>query len=167
MANILKPFDSVGGFSVDKNVLVDSDKNIISANTLEIQNKNFSDAYKKNYILRGTNTSVMALDNVNTQIRLESNTVNFITSYVVGVNDSGTANYFIKFESAVQCNSVGFVSLLSSMKTIIKDTIPIEETWGINEFISNTNSFSYSVLRSGTIATIKWIASTEVVSISI
>ena len=50
------------------------------------------------------------------------------------------------------------------MLTIIKDDIPVGETWGIEPF-GGTNQFSYSTTRAGTTQNIKWAVSTQVVSI--
>ena len=51
------------------------------------------------------------------------------------------------------------------MLTIIKDDIPAGESWTINPFTA-TNRFSYSTVRTGTVQTIKWVVSTEVISIA-
>jgi hypothetical protein len=167
MAQQLRRYDSVGGFSVDKTTVITDTRDIVNANTIELENRFFTDARKVNYILRGLNTSILALDNLGTQIFLESSTINFITSYITGVNDSGGGNYSIKFESAVTCSASGGVQVLSSLTTIIKDSIPAGELWTVIPFDSGaSNRFSYSTVRAGTITTIKWIASTEVITVN-
>ena len=51
------------------------------------------------------------------------------------------------------------------MLTIIKDDIPVSESWTVVPFTA-TNRFSYSTVRTGTVQTIKWAVSTEVISIA-
>ena len=159
-----KEFDSLGGFSIDQVSVVDKDRNAKDFNTLEIKNKFYSDSKTKNYILRGTNTATLSLDDVGTAIDIENSTVNFITGHFLASNTSGTV-YTGKIESSVTCNSVGAVSVLSSMLTIIKHDVPTGEAWDIETF-SATNRFSYNVIRTGTTDTIKWVVSTQVVSIA-
>lgn len=164
MATNLKEFDSSGGFSINQVSIVDKDRNAKDLNTLEIKNIFYDDSKIKHYILRGTNSSTLQLDNSGTSIPLENSTVNFITGHFLAVNPSGVV-YSGKIETTVACNSIGFVSILSSMKTIIKEDIPSTEQWDISPF-SSTNRFSYNVVRTGTVETIKWIVSTQIVSIA-
>ena len=51
------------------------------------------------------------------------------------------------------------------MNTVIKDDIPAGQTWSI-EPLGATNRFSYATIRTGTVQTIKWAVSTEVISIA-
>ena len=129
-----------------------------------MKNQFYDDSKTTNYILRGANTATLQLDNVGTQITIDSNTVNFITGHFLGVNPAGVV-FTGKIESAVYCNAAGATSVLSSMLTIIKDDIPSSESWTIVPFTA-TNRFSYSTVRSGTVQTIKWVVSTEVISIA-
>tara|TARA_B100000424_G_scaffold115065_1_gene86761 strand:+ start:358 stop:858 length:501 start_codon:yes stop_codon:yes gene_type:complete len=164
MATNLNKFESLGGFSVDETVHIDEEHNAMSLNSIEMKNQFYSDSKTTNYILRGVNTATLQLDNVGTQITIESNTVNFITGHFLGVNPSGVV-FTGKIESAVYCNAVGATSVLSSMLTIIKDDIPVSESWTVVPFTA-TNRFSYSTVRTGTVQTIKWAVSTEVISIA-
>ena len=164
MAINLKEFESLGGFSIGETSIIDKDKNAKDINTLEVKNSFFTDSKKTNYILRGVNTATLQLDNVGTQITIDSNTVNFVTGHFLGVNPTGVV-FSGKIESAVYSNAVGATSVLSSMLTIIKDDIPAGESWTINPFTA-TNRFSYSTVRTGTVQTIKWVVSTEVISIA-
>ena len=164
MATNLNKFESLGGFSVDETVHIDEEHNAMSLNSIEMKNQFYSDSKTTNYILRGVNTATLQLDNVGTQITIESNTVNFITGHFLGVNPSGVV-FTGKIESAVYCNAVGATSVLSSLLTIIKDDIPVSESWTIVPFTA-TNRFSYSTVRTGTVQTIKWAVSTEVISIA-
>ena len=164
MATNLRKFESLGGFSVDETVHIDEQHNAMSLNSIEMKNQFYDDSKTTNYILRGANTATLQLDNVGTQITIESNTVNFITGHFLGVNPIGVV-FTGKIESAVYCNAAGATSVLSSMLTIIKDDIPSSESWTIVPFTA-TNRFSYSTVRSGTVQTIKWAVSTEVISIA-
>jgi len=164
MATNLRKFESLGGFSVDETVHIDEEHNAMSLNTIEMKNQFYSDSKTTNYILRGVNTATLQLDNVGTQITIDSNTVNFVTGHFLGVNPAGVV-FTGKIESAVYCNAVGATSVLSSLLTIIKDDIPVSESWTIVPFTA-TNRFSYSTVRTGTVQTIKWAVSTEVISIA-
>lgn len=163
MATTKEKFDSTGGFSIDKTVIVDELRNAKDLNTLEIKNSNFADSKVSNYILRGLNTSVLELDNVGTQIPIDSNTLNFITGHIIAVNPQGTV-YSAKKETVLFCDAVGATTVLSTLTTVIKDDIPIGQTWSISP-LGSTNRFSYSTNRAGTTNTIKWAVSTQVISI--
>jgi len=164
MATNLKKFESLGGFSVDETIHIDEEHNAMSLNSIEMKNQFYSDSKTTNYILRGVNTATLQLDNVGTQITIENNTVNFVTGHFLGVNPTGVV-YSGKIESAVYCDGSGATSVLSSMLTIIKHDVPVSESWTIEPFTA-TNRFSYSTVRSGTVQTIKWAVSTEVISIA-
>lgn len=167
MASNLKTLDSVGGFSVNDTTIVNEKKDIKNANSLEIKNSFYQDSSTSYYVLRGLNTSTLTLDAVGGQIILPSNTINFITANIVAVNDSGSGHVSSKIESAISVGSTGIVSELSSMTTIIKDSIPEGQSWTISPFTSGaTNRYSYSTVRAGTTTTIKWIAYVKVVSIT-
>lgn len=166
MATNLKEFDSVGGFSVDKTTIVNDTKDIKNVNSLEIKNSNYTDSSRTQYILRGLNTSILSLNDTGSQIILPNSTINFITAHIIGVNSTGGGHYSVKIESNVTCNSVGDVQELSSMNTIIKDSIPENQSWLVSTFDGGAaNRFSYSVTRAGTTDTIKWIATVDVISI--
>ena len=164
MATNLNNFDSLGGFSVGETTHIDKDHNAMSLNSIEMKNLFYTDSKTVNYILRGLNTATLQLDNVGTQITIDNNTVNFITGHFLGVNPSGVV-FTGKIESAVYCDAVGATQVLSSMLTIIKDDIPSAESWPI-EPTTATNRFSYATVRTGTVQTIKWAVSTEVISIA-
>ena len=164
MATNLKEFDSLGGFSIDQTTIVDKDRNAKDLNTIELKNSFYSDSKTTNYILRGANTTTLQLDDVGTTITLDNSTVNFITGHFLATNPNGVV-YSGKIESAVTVNAVGAVSLLSDMLTIIKHDVPTGESWEITPF-SATNRFSYSVVRTGTTQIIKWIVSTQIISIT-
>jgi len=164
MATTKEKFDSTGGFSIDKTVIVDELRNAKDLNTLEIKNSEFVDSKSTTYILRGLNTSVLELDNVGSQIVIDNNTINFITGHIIAVNPQGYV-YSAKIESALLCDSIGATTVLSSMRTVIKDDVPSGQTWDI-EPLGSSNRFSYSTTRAGTTNDIKWIATTQVISIA-
>ena len=111
MATNLKKFESLGGFSVDETIHIDEEHNAMSLNSIEMKNQFYTDSKTTNYILRGVNTATLQLDNVGTQITIDSNTVNFVTGHFLGVNPSGVV-FTGKIESAVYCNAVGALSLI-------------------------------------------------------
>lgn len=163
MATELEKFDSTGGFSIDKTTVVDELRNAKDLNTLEIKNSVFTDSSTTQYILRGLNTAVLQLDNVGTQIPIAANTLNFVTGNIIAVNPTGVV-YGAKIESVAYANSAGDVSILSSMNTVIKDDIPAGQTWDIQP-LGSSFRFSYSTTRAGTTNVIKWVVSTQVISI--
>jgi hypothetical protein len=166
MATNLKEFDSVGGFSVDNTTVINNLKDVKNVNTLELKNSEFLDSTRTQYILRGTNTAILGTDAIGSQIIIPSETINFITGHIIGVNSSGGGNYSLKIESVVSCNEVGDVQVLSGLTTIIKDSIPTSQNWTVNTYDGGAaNRFSYSVTRAGTTDTIKWIATVDVISI--
>lgn len=167
MASNLKTLDSVGGFSVANTTLINDTKDIKNANSLEIRNSFYQDSATSYYILRGLNTSILSLDDVGSQIVLPSNTINFVTANIVAVNDTGGGHLSSKIESTVSVGSSGSVLELSSMTTIIKDSIPEGQSWTIEPFDGGAaNRYSYSTVRAGTTTTIKWVVYVKVVSIT-
>jgi hypothetical protein len=169
MSQELKTYDSVGGFSVSNTTLVNEKFDIINANSFEVKNSFFGDASSIHYILRGNTTAVLTLDDVNTQINLDSDTVNFVTGHIIGVNNLGTGYLSEKIESVVRVDTVGAVSEISNLKTIIKDSVPSGETWTVELFDTGAaNKFSYSVQKQGGTSgqTIKWVAYVQVISIA-
>ncbi len=169
MAQELKTYDSVGGFSVSNTTLVNEKFDITNANSLEVKNSFFGDSSSRHYILRGSTTTVLALDDVNTQISIDSDTINFVTAHIVGVNNLGTGYLSKKLESVVRVDTAGDVSEISNLETIIKDSVPSAETWSTTLFDTGAaNRFSYSVEKQGGTAgqTIKWVAYVQVISIA-
>ena len=164
MAANLGKLESAGGFSVQETVHVDELHNAKEFNSIEMKNSFYTDSKTTNYILRGVNTATLQLDDVGTSITIDNNTMNFITGHFIAVNPTGVV-YAGKIESAVYCSPVGAVSELSNMLTIIKHDVPVNESWNISSFTA-TNRFSYSTVRTGTVQTIKWAVSTEVISIA-
>jgi hypothetical protein len=163
MATTKEKFDSTGGFSIDKTIIIDELRNAKDLNTLEIKNSEYTDSARRTFILRGLNTAVLQLDVNGTQITIENDTLNFVTGHIMGVNSSGTV-YSAKIESVVFCDTVGATTVLSSMRTVIKDDVPSGQTWNIDP-LGSSNRFSYNTTRAGTTNNIKWVAVTEVVSI--
>ncbi len=166
MASNIQEFDSKHGFSVDQTTVVDNERNARDFNSLEIKNRNYDDSFAQYYILRGLNTSILALDDTGTQIILPSNSVSLVTATILAVNETGTAVYHATLESAVQTNLGGSSTVLSSMTTVIKDSVPSSQTWQIEPFVGGgSNRFSYATTRAGTTLGIKWIVYAKVVNI--
>lgn len=166
MASNLQNLDSLGGFSVNNTEIVTETYDVKNVNTFEIKNSFYDDSTTSHYILRGLNTTILQVDNSGGQIVLPSNTINFIESTIVAVNDTGGGSLVQKLESAISCDSAGNLAEMSTMTTIIKDSIPVGQTWTIDPFVGgSTNRFSYTTSRAGTTISIKWIAYTRVVSI--
>jgi len=166
MAVNLKTLDSLGGFSVGKTTLVNELKDIKNVNSFEVKNSFYSDSSTSHYILRGINTSILSIDDVNNSISVQSNTINFIESFIVGVNDNNSGTLCTKLESVIQVANNGTPTELSTMTTIVKDGVPTGQTWTVDPFVSGAqNTFSYNTTRAGTTRTIKWVAYVKVVSI--
>ena len=167
MANFLKTSDSVGGFSVSETSIIDKDKNVKNVNTLQVKNSQFSDLSSTYYILRGNNTAILSLQSSSSeQIQLPASTINFITSNIIAVNNTGGGLLSKKLESTVSVDASGNVQVLSTMETIIKDSIPEGESWTVSPYDSGSAfRFSYSTVRSG-ISLMKWLPYVEVASIS-
>ena len=166
MATNISTFDSVHGFSVSNTTIVNELNDAQNLNSLELKNQKFTDSSATTFILRGLNTAVLSLDDVGSQITLPNNTINFITAHIIGVNDSGGGNISKKFESVVTNDAAGQVQTLSTMETIIKDSIPSGQEWTCVPFDSGSaNKFSYSTVRAGTTNEIKWVAVAQVISI--
>ena len=68
MPEILRTYDSVGGFSVDRTTLINEKKDVTNVNSFEVKNSFYSDSSTNHYILRGINTSVLSTDDVNSTI---------------------------------------------------------------------------------------------------
>ena len=97
---------------------------------------------------------------------MPDNTVSFITGKVVAANEIGNAFYNAKIETCVNTNNVGNSTIQGSMVTVIKDTIPLGQTWAIEPFIGGgANKFSFATTRAGTTLAIRWLVYTEVINI--
>lgn len=166
MANNLKTLDSVGGFSVENTVLISDTKDVKNVNTLEVKNSFYSDSSTTHYIARGINSSILSIDDVASTITLGSDTINFIEASIIGVNDNGSGILSQKLETVIQVDTAGTLTELSTMTTVIKDSVPSGQTWTISPFVGGAaNRFSYQTSRAGTTRTIKWSAYIKIVSI--
>ena len=167
MASNLKNLDSVGGFSVDNTTIVNELKDIQNVNSLEVKNSFFSDGYTAHYIMRGVNSTILSLDDVASTIILPSDTINFIEASIIGVNDNASAHISQKLETVVQVDGTGSVSELSTMSTIIKDSVPVGQSFTVAPFTGGAaNRYSYVTSRTGTTRSVKWSAYVKVVSIT-
>jgi len=166
MAVNKKALSSVGGFAVNETTVVNELRDAQNINTLEIQNSNFSESSKKSYILKGTSTTTLTLDGSSAVIPLTSNTINFVTARIIGVNPDGSGHYSTKIESVISCSSVGAISILSNLETIIKDSVPSGQTWtAIINSSAAANRYEIVTTRTGTTAAIRWFAHVDVVKV--
>ena len=166
MASNLKTLDSVGGFSVSKTTLVNETKDILNVNSLEVRNSFYTDSSTNHYIMRGVNSGILSVDDVASNIILPANSINFIETTIVGVNDNASAVLSTRLDSAIQVDAAGYLTELSTMTTTVKDSIPIGQEWTINPFLGGAVfNFSYQTSKTGTSRTIKWVAYVKVVSI--
>lgn len=167
MAIINNPLDSAFGFSVNDVNVLNSTRDLQNINSVSIQNSNFSDIVKKDYILRGLDSGFLTLDGTNV-LSLSSNSINFVDSKIIGINTDGSGYYSVKFESTITVSSVGDVIGRSLIKTIISDQVPSGQSWTVNEYDSGlANQYSFSTNRSGTPDTVKWTAHIQVISTSL
>ena len=166
MAVNKSPLSSVGGFAVNETTVVNNLRDAYNLNTLEIQNSNFSESSKKSYILRGVSSTTLTLDGSSATVPLENNTINFVTARIVGVNPTGSGHYSTKIESVISCSSIGVISLLSSLETIMKDSIPSGQTWtAVVNTSASANRYEIVTTRTGTTDAIRWFAHVDVVKV--
>ena len=162
----LKTFETLGGLSVDTTTVVDFERNLLNVNSLEVRNNNFTNARTTNYVLTGTDTIILSLDNVAKSIDLRQNSLNFINTYIAAVNSTGAGFLTKKLESAITCDNLGDVVELSTMDTVIKDSVPTGEEWNIVPYTSGaTYKFSYAATKSGVGPVVKWFAYVQIVSV--
>lgn len=167
MAVTLKKFDSLGGYSVSNEVVITENKDIQNVNTLQIKNNNFSDITKTNYILKGTSSQILELDNTAGKIILDGETINFITVHIVGTKADVSAVYSVKLETTVSCDISGNVSTLTTFTTVVRDDVPDGETWTIVPYDSGAaGEYSLNATVSGTTDSVKWVAAVEVLQAS-
>jgi hypothetical protein len=165
MPTTIRQFNSEGGFGVNQTPIISSTFDLKNVNTFELKNSNYTDASRKDYILKGTNTTILTLDGA-ALIPVTSGTINFITANIIGVNPTGVGYYSVKIESAASCSASGIITILSELVTIIKDSIPTGQTWTVSSYTAGAaNTFSYSTTRSGTTDLIKWFAATQITSV--
>lgn len=167
MAGSLKTFDSLGGFSIGDVEMLSHDYNARNIHTFELKNQFYTDSKSTRYILRGTNTAILSVNLVGDQIDLPQSSINFITAQIIAVNATNSGTFVAKFENCVTNDASGQVDTISSLETIIRDNIPVGETWTVQPFDDGaSNKFSYSTVRGGTTTSIKWLAVVEVVSVA-
>lgn len=167
MAQTNNPLDSGYGFSVGYTPVISANRDLRNINSLSVQNSNFTDGVKNDYIIKGINSGFMSLDGSNL-IDLPSNSVNFINSKIVGINTDGSAYYSVKFETTVTVSASGDVVSRSNIKSIISDNVPNDQTWSVNEYdAGSANKYSYATTRSGAADNVKWIGYIQVISVSL
>lgn len=163
-----KTFNSEGGFGVKQTQIISDTYDLQNINSFELQNTNYLDVKKSDFILKALNTAILSKSSTeNSYIILENNTINFITANVIAVGSSGVGVYSTKIETTAGCNSVGDVSTLSSLISIIRDDVPGGQSWSIQNYdTGNSNEFSFNAVANGSTGIIKWVAHTQIVSVS-
>ena len=160
----LKNFDSVGGFSVDNTPVVNELKEVENVRSLKLNSESLPRTYKREYIVNGINDGFLTLDNA-TRIQLPTSTVNFITLHVIGFNNGGVgANISLKLESCVVCDNTSDVIHKSTLKTIIRDSVPEGENWDVEPFDAGLNNeWSYALTKVGA-SVVEWYGCVSVIS---
>ncbi|MAH08677.1 MAG: hypothetical protein CL961_03315 [Euryarchaeota archaeon] len=159
----LKQYDSVGGFSVSQTPIFDETRNAKNINSLELKS-DISNTSRTDYVVTAVNDGFLSFSDAS-RIQLPSKSVNFITANVIALNTAGTgAQLSEKIESTVLVTAAGDVQHLSSLRTIIKDSIPETESWSISPFDAGlANAWTYQTSRVGT-STVRWYGYVSVVS---
>jgi hypothetical protein len=167
MATNTKTFNSLGGFSVGNKTIVSDTFDVSNINSLEIKNSYFSsDANKTDYILKGSGTTILTVDNSGNYINIPSNTISFVTGTIVAVNNTGSGYYSLKVDTILSCNVSGVVNVINNFTTILKDSVDPSETWIIAPNAPANQKFSYATTVSGSSIPVKWICYLQVVNVS-
>lgn len=162
---------SEGGFGVSNKVIISDAFDIQNANTLEVKNSEFTNCSRKDYVMRlqtnaSTPSGILSIRSASsTPLTLQTSSINFITGHVIGTNSNGSGYYAVKSETTVAVDALGAVTVVSELKTILKDSIPSGEGWTVNYYDSgSTNQFSYNVSQGSAAGTILWTAHVQVVT---
>jgi hypothetical protein len=163
MPTNLKQYDSVGGFSISQTAVIDDERNAKNLKSIELKS-DIDNTKRTDYILTSINDGFLSFKD-SSRILLPSKSVNFITANIIGFNTAGTgAQLSTKIESTVLVTSLGDVQHLSSLTTIIKDSVPDSETWSVSPYDAGViNSWTYQTSKSGT-STVRWFGYVSVVS---
>lgn len=163
-----KTFNSEGGFGVKQTTIISDNYDLQNVNSFELKNVNYTDTKKSDFILKALNTAILSKSSTqNAYIQLENNTVNFITANIIAVGENGTGIYSTKIETTVKCASNGDVSTLSSLTTIIRDDVPLNQSWSVENYdTGNANEFSFNAEANGATGVVKWISHVQIVSVS-
>lgn len=164
-------FRSEGGFGVNSKTIVSSSYDIKNVNSLELKNSNYTNCSRTDYILRSVTsaaapTAVLSLLSSSvTPVSLQTSSVNFVTSQLIGTNSNGSGFYGIKLENIVTVDALGDVVAVSFLRTILKDSIPSGEGWTVSTYDNGSaNQFSYVVNQGTATGNILWTAHMQVVT---
>jgi len=162
---------SEGGFGVNSKVIISDEYDIKNANTLEVKNSEFVNCHRKDSILRlqtnpSTPAGILSLNaSSSTPLILESGSINFITSHIIGTNSNGSGFYSAKSEVTATVDAIGGVTVVSELLTILKDSIPSGEGWTVNYYdIGSAGQFSYSVNQGSASSNILWTAHVQTIT---
>lgn len=171
MATKTEIFRSEGGFGVNSKTIISADYDIQNANSLEVKNSDFSNCSRIDYILRSVTSNASPIANLSlllsavTPITLKTSSVNFITSHIIGTNSNGSGYYAVKIENIVTVDALGDVRAVSSLTTVLKDSIPSGEGWSVSAYDNGAaNQFSYTVNQGSASGNILWTSHSQVVT---
>lgn len=162
---------SEGGFGVNSKVIISDEYDIKNANTLEVKNSEFVNCHRKDYILRlqtnsSTPSGLLSLNAASsTPLILETSSINFITSHIIGTNSNGSGFYSVKSEVTASVDAVGAVTVVSELLTILKDSIPSGEGWTVNYYdTGSAGQFTYNVNQGSASGNILWTSHVQVIT---
>lgn len=173
MTTNIKAFNSAGGFGVEDKTIISETFDLKNVNSFEVKNFNHDNCKRVDYLLKNftnqsTPNSVLSLSASSVSpIILPSGSVNFLTAHALAINSDLSGHYSLKIENTVLVDNFGDVTSLSSLRTILKDSIPQGDTWTITPYdTGGSNQFSYNVSQSSTDSII-WVSHVQVVSTQI
>lgn len=174
MTTNIKTFNSEGGFGVQNKTIVSETYDLKNINSLEVKNSNHDNCKRVDYLLKNftnqsTPNTILSLSSLGiSPILLDSESVNFVTAHVLGINSDLSGYYSIKIENTVLVDNFGNVTSLSSLRTILKDNIPSGDTWTVTPYDSGgSNQFSYNVNQASSTESLTWVSHIQVVSANI
>jgi hypothetical protein len=142
MAKFLKPLQSEGGFSVAEESIIDPQRNILKANSIEVVNNTFTDAFKKEFISFNTATDISSTVNLEPFSDVSSNNIIFSKANIL----LSWKGYVIAQYSVNANSSIATVTLdnhglsIGSNVTLLFDTQGTESngTYPVLNIINNS-----------------------------
>lgn len=102
MAKILKSYQSDGGFSVAEETIIDPQRNVLKANSIEVVNNSFFDASKKEFITFNTANDVSTTVNLNNFTTVNTSEIIFSkASIVLSWKGYSIAQYNVNANSSI------------------------------------------------------------------
>ena len=111
----LKPLQSEGGFSVAESTIIDSNRNVLAANSVEVINSSFTTSYKKEFISYNTANNANSTVNLDDFESISSNKICFSSAnillswkgYPIGSYNVNTNESIVRVSLANHALSVG------------------------------------------------------------